>query len=381
MIAYRVTLKAFSGVHLRADHNLRIEADTTSTSAVYLVSYQSEYDSGLPRFLVADVYVRLSDDTPDPLSTAVAQAQHVVQDFHLLAVLFNAAVHEPHVTGVYELRPGGAFVQQSLPFVRPHGDMRTREFPAQTLSEIFGPIHRELPDRLGAALMMYDYSICALHPHQTLQAALRLYPGIENLTVHIIKRLQRAAGMDEESHAKSLGIDTAADGWTYHYRGKVRRDHIFTEEPDVFRGLRTARNEYEHASANMEDIRNAVTPILPSLYRQVRRALLAELPLTTPASDLLLGSGLDQPLGNWPTRISTAGMFDGPPDFFVADAPRLALDLRAGDARFEESGWDPETGFRKGELTFTTHSQASSLPDGVTAKVSRSSVASPDKWG
>lgn len=45
---HRVTLKGYSGVHLREGEVLRIEADDASTGPIQLVTYQSEYRAGLP---------------------------------------------------------------------------------------------------------------------------------------------------------------------------------------------------------------------------------------------------------------------------------------------------------------------------------------------
>lgn len=378
---HRVTLKAYSAVHIRERDVLRIDADAVSTGPIQCVTYQSAYNQGLPSTLEADVYLALPSLVGDEqFDQAVEAVQEIGHDFHLLALLFNAAVNEPEVTGIYRLASNGEYRMQGLAAVRPHGEWHARQTRADTLFKIIRPLPRRFPDRLQAALMIYDYGLCALHPFNTVEAALRLYPCIENLTAHIQSQLQEQTCLSPEDHARSLGIDVQADDWRYQYRGKVRRDHIFAEDPGVFRALRVARNEYEHASVNMDDLRARLTPIVTAVYRQVRRAILAQLPLDLDGLEVVLRPDFDPPLGNWPTRAVVGGTFSGPNDAFAIAAPRLELEASVTQAHFAESQDDLGAGVRRGQLTYGVAGSAKNLPTGVVAHQSSVSVAAPRPW-
>jgi len=320
-------------------------------------------------------------EAEDPWTATVQAATEVAHDFHLLGVLFNAAVDQPEVTGVYELRSGGHFRQQTLSTHRAHGDIRTRQVQSSTLLTVLAPIPRALPDRLRAALALYDYSLTGLHPHRMLEAGLRLYPGIENLTEHVINVMQAEAGYSAENHARSLGIDMTRDDWRYQYRGTIRRERIFTSDPASFRTMREARNDYEHASVDMDSIRRRIEAVLPSLYSQVRTALLAALPLDPAALAVVTRPPFDTPLANWPTQVVGNGTFAGPDAAFTFDAPRLEFDLDLGHAGFVETDFDPAAGVRHGQLTYTINGKAGDLPDGVSGRITKTEAFSPNDLG
>jgi hypothetical protein len=377
---YRATLKTYSGIHLREGHVYRVEADAASTGFIRLIIYASEYRDNLPTLLAADVYMEIPHDVDgDPFDLGVAQASQAAHTFQLMAVLFNAAVHDPYVTGIYELESGGRFRMQTLPELRPHGDVNTRQTQSDTLKELLSAIPGELPERLRMAVMLYDHALCALHPFRNLEVALRLYPGIENLTVHIMNRLQTEAGLTAEDHARSLGIDVSKADWPYQYRGKIRREHVFTEDPSVFKTLRDVRNDYEHASANPGELRARIAPVLLPIMRQVRRALIGELPLSPKGGELAGGDRFVDPLGNWPTVIVSEGTFEGEPSLFEPDAQRMEFDLEMTNTVFTETEFKPEEGKRTGNLRTTVNGIMHKLPDGATGRITSTQIVSPNK--
>lgn len=380
--SYRVTFKAHSGVHLRPDHKLNLDADlATSSGYIQRIQFASDYRDDLPELLTADVFLKVPDDVAgDPFEVAIEAATQCVHTFQLMSVLFNAAVHEPNVTGIYTLRPGGQYRQQTLPENRPHGDINIRQTQADTLHEMLAPIPNELPERLRVALMLYDYALCALHPFRILEVALRLYPGIENLTMHIMRRLQGELGLSDDEHAAELKIDTTKDDWRYQYRGKIRRDHIFTQDAGVFRTIREVRNDYEHASANPEDLRNRLKPVLLSVLQQFRQALLSELPLSVHGRALAEGDPFKAPLGNWPTVLVASGTFDGDPALFSMEADRIEFDQRISSAVFLETEFMPADGKRKGSLRTTIAGEMSKLPEGATGRIESTLTSTASNW-
>ena len=105
-----------------------------------------------------------------------------------------------------------------------------------------------------------------------------LYIACEALTKAVQRLHQARLGLTEEQHAQLLGVDTTEPNWEMIAQAFARREYIFEGDRQVYDAARRARNEFEHGTADLGNVRQTADTVTRDLFDLVRSAVLTLVP-------------------------------------------------------------------------------------------------------
>jgi hypothetical protein len=136
---------------------------------------------------------------------------------------------------------------------------------------------REAP-RLFRALAQYQVALRYWNTRSRVLALAHLYIACEALTKAVQRLHQVRLGLTEEQHAQLLGVNTAEPKWEMLAEAFARREYIFKGDRQVYKAARAARNEFEHGTADLGNVRQTADTVTRELFDMVRSAILTLLP-------------------------------------------------------------------------------------------------------
>lgn len=89
---------------------------------------------------------------------------------------------------------------------------------------------------------------------------------------------QARLGLTEEQHALLLGVDITKTNWPMMAGNFARREYIFEGDKLIYDAARKARNEFEHGTADLGNVRQTADEVTRELFELVRSAVLSLVP-------------------------------------------------------------------------------------------------------
>ena len=93
-----------------------------------------------------------------------------------------------------------------------------------------------------------------------------LYIACEALTKAVQRLHQARLGLTAEQHAQLLGVDTTKSKWEMMAQNFARREYIFKGDRQVYDAAREARNEFEHGTADLGNVRQTADSVTRAMF-------------------------------------------------------------------------------------------------------------------
>jgi hypothetical protein len=132
--------------------------------------------------------------------------------------------------------------------------------------------------RLFRALAQYQVALRYWNTRSRVLVLAHLYIACEALTKAVQRMYQARLGLTEKQHAQLLGVDTTKPKWESLADAFARREYIFGGNRQVYKAAREARNEFEHGTADLGNVRQTADTVTRELFDMVRSAILTLLP-------------------------------------------------------------------------------------------------------
>ena len=184
----------------------------------------------------------------------------------------------------------------------------------------FGPAVYASPEarRLFRALAQYQVALRYWTTGSRVLVLAHLYIACEALTKAVQRMHQARLGLTEEQHAQVLGVDTTKPNWEMPAQDFARREYIFEDDRQVYDAARQARNEFEHGTADLGNVRETADTVTRELFDLVRSAILTLVPaLDQNIANVIMSR---QPVDVSPPHKQVTG-------YIVSDMPSDPADL------------------------------------------------------
>jgi hypothetical protein len=166
--------------------------------------------------------------------------------------------------------------------------------------------------RLFRALAQYQVALRYWTTGSRVLALAHLYIACEALTKAIQRMHQARLGLTETQHAQLLGVDTTDPKWEMIAQAFARREYIFEGDRQVYDAARQARNEFEHGTADLGNVRQTADTVTRDMFDLVRSAILTLVPaLDQDVADAIMSR---KPVDVSPLRKQVTG-------YIISDTP------------------------------------------------------------
>jgi hypothetical protein len=331
---YTVVLRSRSGARVRPGQYLDLTDFPDGRGSQVQVRLSTRwddlgFDSPVPRELWMAIRVRASDMNPAVRSaTAAASIAAAIASFCVIAVVEPPALHL-----AFNSTEGLArreFMEAFLPDEAGHPRIG-RWIDGESLFA-FGQAtfaSSEAP-RLARALAQYQAALRYWNTGSRVLVLTHLYIACEALTKAVQRVHQARLGLTEEQHALLLGVDVTKATWPMMAGNFARREYIFEGDRLIYDAAKKARNEFEHGTADLGNVRQTADNITRELFDLVRSAVLSLLSsLDQTICDAIMSKG---PVDVSPLHKQVAG-------YIVSDQPSDPWNLGIATELFPALRW------------------------------------------
>jgi hypothetical protein len=184
--------------------------------------------------------------------------------------------------------------------------------------------------RLFRALAQYQVALRYWNTGSRVLVLAHLYIACEALTKAVQRMHQARLGLTEEQHAQLLGVDMTKPDWEMIAQNFARHEYIFEGDRQVYKAAREARNEFEHGTADLGNVRQTADTVTRELFDMVRSAILTLVPaLDQDISGAIMSK---QPVDVSPLYKQITG-------YIVSDTPSDPADLGMAGELFPTLRW------------------------------------------
>ena len=132
--------------------------------------------------------------------------------------------------------------------------------------------------RLFRAMAQYQVALRYWATGSRVLVLAHLYIACEAMTKAVQRMYRARLGLTEEQHAQLLGVDITKPNWQMMAQNFARREYIFEGDRHVYDAAREARNEFEHGTADLGNVRHTADTVTRDLFDLVRSAILTLVP-------------------------------------------------------------------------------------------------------
>jgi hypothetical protein len=184
--------------------------------------------------------------------------------------------------------------------------------------------------RLFRALAQYQAALRYWNTGSRVLVLAHLYIACEVLTKAVQRIHQARLGLNDEEHARLLGVDVTQGNWRMMAGNFARREYIFEGDKQVYDAARKASDDFEHGKADLGGVRQAADNVTRELFDLVRSAMLSLVSsLHQAITDQLMSKG--------PVDISP--LYKQVTGYIVSGEPSDPLKLSAAGELFPTLRW------------------------------------------
>lgn len=184
--------------------------------------------------------------------------------------------------------------------------------------------------RLFRALAQYQVALRYWATGSRVLVLAHLYIACEAMTKAVLRMHQARLGLTEQQHAQLLGVDITKSNWEMMAQNFARREYIFEGDRRVYDAAREARNEFEHGTADLGNVRQTADTMTRDLFDLVRSAVLTLVPaLDQAVADAIMSR---QPVDVSPLYKQMTG-------YIVSDTPSDPANLGMAGELFPTLRW------------------------------------------
>ena len=132
--------------------------------------------------------------------------------------------------------------------------------------------------RLARALAQYQAALRYWNTGSRVLVLTHLYIACEALTKAVQRLHQARLGLTEKQHALLLGVDITKTNWPMMAGNFARCEYIFEGDKRIYDAAKEARNEFEHGTADLGNVRQTADDVTRELFDLVRSAVLSLVP-------------------------------------------------------------------------------------------------------
>ena len=279
---YTVVLRSRSGARVRPGFYIDLADFPDGLGGRVQLRISTRWDEGglehpLPRELW--MAVRSSAPSIDAAVRSAANAASAIAA--IISFCVNAAVEPPELHVAFNSTAGLSrreFIEAFVP--DQSGQPGFGRWIDTDSLFAFGPAVYASPEarRLFRALAQYQVALRYWTTGSRVLVLAHLYIAGEALTKAVQRMHQARLGLTEEQHAQLLGVDTTKPKWEMTAQNFARREYIFEDDKQVYDAARQARNEFEHGTADLGNVRQTADTVTRDLFDLVRSAILTLVP-------------------------------------------------------------------------------------------------------
>lgn len=378
-----VTLRARSAARIKSDGVVNIVASANSTVPVAGVKIRNlRFNRPDGGSWIAGIIAEAAGTAKGSLEAVGWLANLAGPFLQVVALASNAAVEQEYDILAYApptaALPGHFHYQR--PCVPDQPAARTRSVAKEDLGLLLELLGAHVSEhRLHRSMAQFMLALQFVEPQNWMLAAEHLFIAVENLARVVLRRLYLEANLAESGKSKhklavAAGFEPidASREHLNQFDSYVRLHHIFDDDAECYRSLKSASDHFEHGSRDFGVVRDAAAASAADAFGYIRRAILREVGL--PPDNALLGEVFDFPLGSWHPRLEVFGDYAHPgvetsvrldPQHFCDAWPAFAGINIVGF--IDEIRDDDESGERN--LRFKMEGNGDSFIDGQSASV------------
>lgn len=331
---YTVVLRGRAGARVRPGFYLDLPDFPDGLGNRVQVRISTRWDdAGLEHPLPRELWMAVRSAAPgiDAAVRSAANAGSAIAA--IISFCVNAAVEPPELHVAFNSTVGLArreFIEAFLPDQGGQPGFGKWIDPGSLFA--FGSAAYASPEarRLFRALSQYQVALRYWATGSRVLVLAHLYIACEAMTKAVLRMHQARLGLTEQQHARLLGVDITRSGWQGMAEKFARREYIFEGDRRVYDAAREARNEFEHGTADLGNVRQTADTVTRDLFDLVRSAILTLVPaLNQGIADAIMSR---QPMDVSPLYKQMTG-------YIVSDAPSDPGNLGMADELFPTLRW------------------------------------------